>query len=233
MIGVRRNYFPRVCALIAASLIIAACSQDSGSTSSSTPTSTPTGSNTAPPPSKPESISLQGTPPATVAADSNYYFQPQRSVSSSVVTFKISGLPAWAHFDSSSGALSGIPQLTDQGTSGHIVISASNDTTSTSMAPFVIHVTAPANNSGAIRLSWEAPTENTDGTPVSDLAGFYIYYGTDAENLTSKITVNSASATSYVVKGLESGAYYFTVVAVNAAGLSSGKSNLANDTVGT
>jgi hypothetical protein len=153
-----------------------------------------------------------------------------------VVTFKATGLPRWAHFDSSSGALSGIPQTHDEGTTGHIVISASNDTTSTAMAPFVIKVTAPESNSsasGAVLLSWQAPTENVDGSPVSNLAGYHIYYGKTADDLTSTVTVSGANNTSYVVKGLEEGAYYFSVVAFNTAGLVSGKSNLADQTVGS
>jgi len=217
---------------LVASLLLAACSNDdSTSTSASTQASTSAPSNPAPPASDP--VTLQGTPPTTVQAEANYYFEPQRSVSSSLVTFTVTGLPTWAHFDSSTGALSGIPQVHDEGTTGHIVISASNDSGTTSMAPFVITVTAPASQGGSVVLSWQAPTENMDGSPITNLAGYHIYYGTDADNLTSTITVNGADTTSYVVNGLQEGAYYFSVVAFNSAGLSSGKSNLADQSVGT
>ncbi len=30
---------------------------------------------------------------------------------------------------------------------------------------------------GTITLAWDAPTTNTDGTPLTDLAGYKIYYG--------------------------------------------------------
>jgi hypothetical protein len=143
-------------------------------------------------------------------AQANYYFQPTRSVSSSMVTFKVTGLPTWAHFDSSTGALSGIPQTRE--------------------------VTAPVSDSsasGAVLLSWQAPTENVDGSPVSNLAGYHIYYGKTADELTSTVTVSGADTTSYVVKGLEEGAYFFSVVAFNSAGMVSGKSNLADQTVGS
>ncbi len=233
MLGSRKRFTLQMAALLAASIIVVGCSDDDSTTASNSTsgsTSSSTGS-TAPP--APETITLQGTPPTTVEAEANYYFEPKRSASSSMVTFKATGLPTWAHLDSSTGALSGIPGLHDEGTSGHIVITASNDTSSTSMAPFVIKVTAPAASNGSVLLSWQAPTENVDGTPISNLAGYHIYYGKDAEDLTSTITVNSASTTSYVVKGLEDGAYYFSVVAFNTDGLVSGKSNLADQMVGT
>ena len=233
MLGSRTRFSRQMAALLAVSLTVVACSNDDSSTASNTTTGSTSSSTgtTAPPPA--ETITLQGSPPTTVEAEANYYFEPKRSTSSSMVTFKVTGLPTWAHFDSSTGALSGIPGLHDEGTTGHIVISASNDTASTSMAPFVIKVTAPAASTGAVLLSWQAPTENVDGSPISNLAGYHIYYGTDAEDLTSTITVNSASTTSYVVKGLQEGAYYFSVVAFNSDGLVSGKSNLADQMVGT
>jgi Fibronectin type III domain len=84
---------------------------------------------------------------------------------------------------------------------------------------------------GSATLSWTAPAENTDGTPVTDLAGYHIYYGTSAGAWTSTITVLEATETSYVVDGLAPGTYYFAVVAFNTAGDDSSQSNIASKTI--
>jgi hypothetical protein len=75
------------------------------------------------------------------------------------------------------------------------------------------------------------PTENTNGTPVTDLAGYHIYYGTAEGAWTSTITVLEATETSYVVSGLAPGTYYFAVVAFNTAGEDSPQSNIASKTI--
>ena len=67
-------------------------------------------------------------------------------------------------------------------------------------------------------LSWTAPTENADGSPVNDLAGYRIYYGTNAADLTSKVDVSGAQSTTYVLKGLINARYFFAVVAFNSLG---------------
>jgi Fibronectin type III domain len=77
-------------------------------------------------------------------------------------------------------------------------------------------------------LSWTAPSKNTDGSPLTDLAGYHIYYGTSAGAWTSTITVLDAAETSYVVAGLAPGTYYFTVVAFNADGVDSPQSNVGS-----
>jgi Fibronectin type III domain len=84
---------------------------------------------------------------------------------------------------------------------------------------------------GSATLSWTVPTQNTNGTPVSDLAGYHIYYGTTEGAWTSTITVLEATETSYVVSGLAAGTYYFAVVAFNTAGEDSPQSNIASKTI--
>jgi hypothetical protein len=91
---------------------------------------------------------------------------------------------------------------------------------------------APANPAaGSATLSWSVPTQNTDGTPLTDLAGYHIYYGTQAGSWTSTITVLDATETSYVVAGLAAGTYYFAIVAFNAEGADSPQSNVGTKTI--
>jgi len=66
---------------------------------------------------------------------------------------------------------------------------------------------------GSATLAWAAPTLNTDGTPVTALSGYHIYYGTSPSSLTQSVAVTDGTATSYTVSGLTSGTWYFAVAA--------------------
>ncbi len=178
-------------------------------------------------------LTLQGAPPPSATVGAHYSFRPTVSPSSADVEFAISGQPAWITFDTSTGALGGIPLAADEGTTGHIVVTASIGSSSTSLTPFTIQVdpavaVTPPSPTVSAALSWTAPTENADGSPVTDLAGYRIYYGTNAADLTSKVVVSGAQSTTYVLKGLTNARYYFAVVAFNTLGIDSGYSNLVN-----
>jgi hypothetical protein len=72
---------------------------------------------------------------------------------------------------------------------------------------------------GTLTVSWRAPTTNTDGTSLTDLTGYTIYYGTRPGIYTRTIVIDEPSATRAVVRGLQPGVdYYFAVSANNAAG---------------
>jgi Putative Ig domain len=215
-------------------------SSSSGATASSTGTTT--GSNSVsgfitPTPARGSAsapstaLTLEGAPPPNAAVGARYSFQPTVSPSSAGVKFAISGQPAWITFDTSTGALAGTPIAADEGTTGHIVVTASvGSSSSTSLTPFTIqvHPAVTVTPTVSAALSWIAPTENADGSPVTDLAGYRIYYGTNAADLTSKVDVSGAQSTTYVLKGLSNGRYFFAVVAFNSLGFDSGYSSLVN-----
>jgi hypothetical protein len=183
-------------------------------------------------PSAPAAVALAGSPATSVTAGQNYTFQPTVS-SGGAVTFQIQGKPAWAAFNTTTGALTGTPAVANEGTTGSITITGSNGSSSASIGPFTITVNAPSSApaTGSATLTWTVPTQNTDGSPVTDLAGYHIYYGTTEGEWTSTITVSDATETSYVVSGLASGTYYFTIVAFNSAGDDSPQSNIASKTI--
>jgi len=83
--------------------------------------------------------------------------------------------------------------------------------------------------SGNATLSWDAPTANADGTPLTDLAGYKIYYGT-SPGVYSAI-VDAGNSTTYVVKNLTRGTYYFTVTAYNTSGNESSFSGEVRKTI--
>lgn len=56
--------------------------------------------------------------------------------------------------------------------------------------------TFAATVTGTLNLSWEAPTENTDGTPLTNLAGYSVHIGTQPGVYDTEIPIPNASATS-------------------------------------
>ena len=71
---------------------------------------------------------------------------------------------------------------------------------------------------GTAALSWSAPTRNADGSPVGPIAGYYISYGPSPTAMTQSIQVRGPGMTSYVVRHLSPGTYYFSVAAYGASG---------------
>ncbi len=76
-------------------------------------------------------------------------------------------------------------------------------------------------SAGTATVNWQAPTENVDGSPVTDLSGFNIYYGTQTQNYTSKVQVDNPGLATYVIDSLPAGTYYFVVTAFNSQGAES------------
>jgi len=76
----------------------------------------------------------------------------------------------------------------------------------------------------SVVLSWGAPSSNADGTPLNDLAGYNIYYGTASGNYSESIDVGDVL--TYQVNNLSTGVtYYFTTTAYDTSGNESGYSN--------
>jgi hypothetical protein len=224
-------------ALVIAGLLLTACgngvgvspASDSASATGAAVPSAPT------PPAATAPVALTGTPATSVTVGQNYVFQPTVSAGAGTVTFQIQGKPAWAAFNTTTGALTGTPAAANEGTSAGITITASNAGGSGSIGPFSIVVNAPSAPAppatGTASLSWTEPTENSNGAPLTDLAGYHIYYGTTSGQWTSTITVLVATETSYVVSGLAPGTYYFAIVAFNTAGEDGPQSNVASKTI--
>lgn len=72
-------------------------------------------------------------------------------------------------------------------------------------------------------LSWEAPTTNEDGTPLTDLAGYRVYYGLVPGNYSTNIDVGNVLA-KVVVLPFDT-LYYFAVTAYDTGGNESAFSN--------
>jgi hypothetical protein len=86
-------------------------------------------------------------------------------------------------------------------------------------------------NGDAVTLNWTPPTENVDGSPLTNLAGYNIHYGTASGAYTQTISVSNAGIATYVVDDLTPGTYYFAVGAVNSQGTESPASSEVSATV--
>lgn len=83
---------------------------------------------------------------------------------------------------------------------------------------------------GMATVSWSAPTTNIDGTALSDLAGFRIYFDHKPLSKESPFTF-VGNQTEFTVPNLEPGLYYFAVTAVDTGGDESDLSDMVTKQV--
>lgn len=173
---------------------------------------------------------ISGNPPASVNVGSNYSFTPKASdPNGNSLTFSIQNKPAWASFSTASGSLTGTPAAASAGSYSNIIISVSNGTASAALAPFSIKVNQVSN--GSATLTWTPVTENTNGTVLTNLAGYNVHYGTSPNSMNTVVQLDNPSLTTYVVGNLASGTWYFGVAAYTSAGTEGVVSNVGSKTI--
>lgn len=176
---------------------------------------------------------ISGTPPTSVAVGVAYDFTPKASdPEGQPLTFSVMGAPAWTVFDSRTGRLSGTPASADAGITEGIVITVADGTGYASLAPFSLQVEpSGAVVVGSALVSWNPPTERTDGSPLADLTGYEINYGTDAGALDHTLRVSNPGLSNCLIEGLGAGTWYFNAVAYDSAGNRSAPSNTVSTTI--
>lgn len=181
---------------------------------------------------------ISGTPATTATVGTAYNFQPSASdADGDTLAWSIQNAPSWATFNTATGRLSGTP--TAAGTASNIVVRVSDGTASTSLPAFSITVAAapppapppPPPVTGSATLSWQAPTQNTDNSALTNLAGYRIVYGTSQSSLDRTVTVSTPGTTTYVIDNLSAGTWYFAVRAYNSSGVESANSAIASKTI--
>ena len=182
-------------------------------------TNTPgTGTNTPPPSNSPPTIS--GSPSSAVTVDEAYSFVPTASdPDGDALTFEIRNKPGWASFNTGTGEISGTPTIAHVGIYSNISISVTDGQASATTPGFSVEVSQV--QLGSVTLSWTAPTQNSDGSALSDLAGYKIYYGTSEGIYPHKISIDTSGTTTYVVENLAPDTYFFVATAVNSKGMES------------
>lgn len=85
---------------------------------------------------------------------------------------------------------------------------------------------------GSATLSWTAPTERTDGTPLTaeELAWYWVHYSEGGTALDQKFVVPGEDLGA-VVPGLCAGDWSFAVKAEDSEGRQSAFSNIADKTI--
>lgn len=221
-------------ALVMSGLVTAGCGGGGGGGSSGSAASGNSGSNSAP--------TISGKAASQASLGAAYSLTPSAAdADGDTLAFTIQNKPAWAQFNTATGALTGTP--TAEATFPNIVITVSDGKASASLAAFSITVAAAGSDTGSddsgstppqaspsgpnVALSWNVPTQTIDGETLQNLSGYRIHYGTNQNALVNSIEVASAGSNSYTVQNLKAGTtYYFAVRAVTADGDESEISNV-------
>lgn len=187
-----------------------------------------------PPSNSPPKIS--GAPAASVFAPGAYSFQPAASDPNGLrIVFGIWNKPAWLSFDVATGRLYGTALAANVGSYSNIVITAYDGYAKASLSTFGITVKAavsvpppPPPPTSAATVSWIPPTQNTDGTVLTNLAGYRLYYGTTTTNLDHSVAVANPGLARYVIENLSPTTWYVAMTAYNTGGQESDRTPISS-----
>lgn len=89
---------------------------------------------------------------------------------------------------------------------------------------------ALAQAAASVKLSWSIPTtrENGKALGASELSGYELYYTTDNPAVSGTVKINGGATSTYTVQNLAAGDYHFAMSAIDASGLKSKLSAVAN-----
>ena len=234
----------RVCGwvVVALGMLLGACGGGGEDTTAATRANEAPATSGTPPPSVPprgvppwsvpsnRAPAITGAPGTAVMHGTQYAFTPTgHDPDGAALTYSIANAPAWASFDAATGCLSGTPGAEHVGATHGIVISVSDGERSTSLAAFTLTVHAVA--TGSATLSWLPPTTNSDGSPLTNLAGYKIYWGNAPDSFPSSVTLDNPGLTRYVVTDLVPGTWFFVATALNGAGVESAFSSPVSGTI--
>jgi hypothetical protein len=212
--------------LVIASVLLAACNKGGAGSAAPPTTGSPTPGTPSPSNSAPV-MTIQSSVDVLVGREVR--LRPSASdADGQSLSFSISNRPSWLSFSAQTGEVSGVPGAADVGTYEGIRITASDGLAQTSVT---LRISVLAAATGRATVSWAAPSARTDGTPLTDLAGFRVYYGTSSNNLAQIIEVRDPGARSWVVEDLTQGTWYFAATAYDQSGAESARSNTASKTI--
>ncbi len=178
---------------------------------------------------------IVGAPSTEIAVGEKFNFRPNATdADGDSLSFSIASKPDWATFDRATGRLWGTPHASHVGSHEDIVISVSDGSATIALPQFAISVVEEdggGTNSGTATLAWQPPTQNTDGSPLMNLKGYKIHYGTRSGNYDQTINIDNAGVTRYVIDNLAPGTYFFAVTSVAGNGTESDLSGEASKTI--
>lgn len=179
---------------------------------------------------------ISGTPTASVNVGTAYSFRPNASdPDGNGIAFSVSNKPQWLSFNTTTGALSGTPLAANAGSYSNIAITVTDGKASAALTPFAVTVRAasspPPATTGAATISWLPPTRNTDGSSLSNLAGYRIVYGTNSSALNQTVQLTNPSLSTYMIENLPRGTHYFALRAYTSGGAESGISQVVSKVI--
>lgn len=96
------------------------------------------------------------------------------------------------------------------------------------LALSILGCNAMDEETGTVTLRWQPPVDNEDGSRLTDLAGYRVYWGPSERPFANRIDIDSPEVTSYVLEDLSDGEWRLAMTAVTERGL---ESNLITATV--
>jgi hypothetical protein len=94
-----------------------------------------------------------------------------------------------------------------------------------------ITVNRESGETGSATLSWIAPTTREDGSALTNLAGYKIYYGRMSGTYDYTVEISNPGVQTYVVEELVSGDWYFVLSAYDSSDVESNPSNEVSRTI--
>ena len=146
---------------------------------------------------------IAGTPPGSVQVGQTFEFVPAASdADGDALRFAVVNAPSWATFDSTTGRLTGKPQAGNEGSYADIVISVTDETVFSFLAPFTITVTTapaskPSSPNSPPTIGGTAPATAVEGgayafqPSASDADGDPLTFS--ASNLPTWLTINAGT----------------------------------------
>jgi hypothetical protein len=184
---------------------------------------------------------ISGSAATAATPGQAYSFQPTAQNPNGLrMVFVIANKPAWLAFDSATGRLYGTPAVKDAGAYSGIVITAYDGYSKAVLPAFGISVQAtagqptptppvtPPSGGGAVTVGWVPPTLNVDGSVLTNLAGYHLYWGTTVSNLDHVVTIANPGLVRYVISALTPATWYFALTAYNSNGQESDRSEIGS-----
>lgn len=163
--------------------------------------------------------------PQETLAEEWFIFRPRLlSPGTGRLEFFAWNLPDWLTLSPKGGVIYGYPRNADAGRYNDIYLGVSDGARFDFVGPLTVVVYST--NEPVTWLRWRAPTRNTDGSPLTDLAGFRVHQFV-ASPFSYRVTeLMNPAATEILVGRLPDETVYFFVTALNSAGIESEYSNV-------
>jgi hypothetical protein len=176
--------------------------------------------------------SMTGPRPDNAVVGQRWSYQPSiSSADDASVTVTASNLPDWIALDQSTGLLEGTPTEGDVRTWTNIQLTVNDGQQSTRLPAMSVTVVAQGAAMGTATVTWSAPTQRVDGSPIGELAGYRVLYGKSPRDYDYSVELDTTGINRYVLEGLGTGTWYFAVQAITSDGLTSAPSREVSKTI--